>query len=62
MVYGHQKNFVTKVINVSKKGRVLKIANDQYRSPISTHELVKFILYIMNTNEYLSLIHILLIQ
>lgn len=51
-VYGHKSNFVTKVIEAAKNRQTLHIANDQYGSPTSAKELAKFIVYIMNTNEY----------
>lgn len=51
-VYGHGDNFVSKVIQAAQNEDILKIANDQFGAPTSADELAKFIIYIMNTNEY----------
>ena len=51
-VYGKGKNFVRDFIALSKTEKSIPIASDQYGSPTSANELAKFVLYIIETNEY----------
>lgn len=51
-VYGKGKNFVREFMELAKTEKSISIASDQYGSPTSANELAKFILYIIQTNEY----------
>lgn len=51
-VYGKGDNFVTNFLKKVQKNEPLSIAADQYGSPTSANELAKFILYMIQTNEY----------
>lgn len=51
-VYGNGENFVTYILDKAKRGEELNISRDQCSSPTSVKELARFILYIINTNEY----------
>ena len=51
-VYGEGNNFVTYILDKAKKGEQLNIAKNQIGTPTSAKELARFILYIINTNEY----------
>ncbi|MDD3401731.1 MAG: dTDP-4-dehydrorhamnose reductase [Hespellia sp.] len=51
-VYGKRANFVRDFIKLSQTQKLISIASDQYGSPTSANELAKFILYIIETNEY----------
>lgn len=51
-VYGKGNNFVTYILDKAKRGEVLNIAKDQKGTPTSAKELARFILHIINTNEY----------
>ncbi|MGH4037057.1 MAG: dTDP-4-dehydrorhamnose reductase [Sphaerochaeta sp.] len=51
-VYGEGQNFVTYILDKAKRGEALNISRDQSSSPTSAKELARFILYIINTNEY----------
>lgn len=51
-VYGKGANFVREFIDLSTKQPSISVSSDQYGSPTSAEELAKFILYIINTNEY----------
>ncbi|MDC7238552.1 MAG: dTDP-4-dehydrorhamnose reductase [Sphaerochaetaceae bacterium] len=51
-VYGEGNNFVTYIMDKAKRGEALNISKDQKGTPTSAKELARFILYIINTNEY----------
>lgn len=51
-VYGEGNNFVTYILDKAKKGEQLNIAKNQIGTPTSAKELARFILHIINTNEY----------
>ena len=51
-VYGKGNNFVTYILEKAKNGESLNIAKDQKGTPTSAKELARFILHIINTNEY----------
>lgn len=51
-VYGDGKNFVTYILDKAKRKEELNIAKNQFGTPTSAKELARFILYIINTNEY----------
>lgn len=51
-VYGKGYNFVNRFINETENNNSIDVASDQFGSPTSAIELAKFILHIMNTNEY----------
>lgn len=51
-VYGKGQNFVTYILEKAKRGEILNISRDQLGTPTSTKELARFILFIINTNEY----------
>lgn len=51
-VYGEGKNFVTYILDKSRSKEHLNIAKNQVGTPTSAKELARFILYIINTNEY----------
>ncbi len=51
-VYGKGNNFVTYILDKANKGESLNIAKDQKGTPTSAKELARFILHIINTNEY----------
>ena len=51
-VYGKGDNFVTKFLEKIDAGEDVSVAADQYGSPTSANELAKFILHMLQTNEY----------
>lgn len=51
-VYGTGNNFVTYILEKAKRKEELNIAINQKGTPTSAKELARFILYIINTNEY----------
>ncbi len=51
-VYGCGNNFVNRVLKKLDSGEVLSIANDQTGSPTSAKDLARFILKLIQTNEY----------
>lgn len=51
-VYGQGNNFVNRFLKKLDSGDVLHIANDQIGSPTSAKDLARFILKLIQTNEY----------
>ncbi|MGD1822668.1 MAG: dTDP-4-dehydrorhamnose reductase [Pleomorphochaeta sp.] len=51
-VYGKGNNFVTYILEKAKQKEELNISKDQKGTPTSAKELARFILHIINTNEY----------
>ena len=50
--YGLGNNFVTNVLKLARNGETVYVKEGEISSPTSDLEIAKFILYIMNTNEY----------
>ena len=51
-VYGLGNNFINDLLEKVNKGETLAIASDQFGSPTSAKELARFILHLIDTNEY----------
>ncbi len=51
-VYGLGNNFINDLLEKVNKGESLAIASDQFGSPTSAKELARFILHLIDTNEY----------
>lgn len=51
-VYGDGDNFVADFLRKVDNNEQVSIANDHYGSPTSAEELAKFIMFLINTNEY----------
>ena len=51
-VYGRGNNFVREFLKMAKAEIPISIASDQFGSPTSARELARFILYLIQGNEY----------
>lgn len=51
-VYGLGNNFINQLLEKVDQGEPLSIAGDQFGSPTSAKELARFILHLIQTNEY----------
>lgn len=51
-VYGEGDNFVLDFLRKADRREQMSIASDHFGSPTSADELAKFILFLINTNEY----------
>lgn len=51
-VYGLGNNFINQLLEKVAQGENLSIAGDQFGSPTSAKELARFILHLIQTNEY----------
>lgn len=51
-VYGLGNNFINQLLEKVDQGENLSIAGDQFGSPTSAKELARFILHLIQTNEY----------
>lgn len=52
-IYGNGKNnFVSHILEESKTKSVIQVPSDQFSTPTSASELAKFILHLLETNEY----------
>ena len=51
-VYGLGDNFINQLLEKVDQGENLSIAGDQFGSPTSAKELARFILHLIQTNEY----------
>lgn len=51
-IYGEGESFVTTLLEEAKKKETLYVADDQFGSPTSAHELAKLAIYLMNTADY----------
>ena len=51
-VYGLGNNFINQLLEKVEQGENLSIAGDQFGSPTSAKELARFILHLIQTNEY----------
>jgi len=51
-LYGEGKNFVNKMMELSKENDKLKVVDDQRGTPTSTEELAGMIRYLMGTDNY----------
>lgn len=51
-LYGKGKNFVKTMLKLSKTQKEVTVVSDQFGTPTSAKELVKMILYLMETNYY----------
>ena len=51
-VYGLGNNFINQLLEKADQGENLSIAGDQFGSPTSAKELARFILHLIQTNEY----------
>lgn len=51
-VYGLGNNFINQLLEKVDQGENLNIAGDQFGSPTSAKELARFILHLIQTNEY----------
>ena len=52
-IYGNgENNFVSHILKEAKTKSVIKVPSDQFSTPTSAKELAKFILHLLETNEY----------
>ena len=51
-VYGLGNNFINQLLEKVDQGETLSIAGDQFGSPTSAKELARFVLHLIQTNEY----------
>lgn len=52
-IYGDGKNnFVSQLLKEAKENKTLQIASDQVSTPTSANELAKFVMHLLETNEY----------
>ena len=52
-IYGvHGENFVRTLLEQARASESIPVANDQVGSPTSARELARFLIYLMDTNEY----------
>lgn len=52
-IYGNgENNFVSHILKEAKTKSVIQVPSDQFSTPTSAKELAKFILHLLETNEY----------
>jgi dTDP-4-dehydrorhamnose reductase len=52
-IYGDgEHNFVSRILEEAKTNSVIKVPSDQFSTPTSAIEVAKFILHLLETNEY----------
>lgn len=51
-IYGKGDNFIKDLLALAKQKEMIQVSNEAFGSPTSAKELAKFVIYLMQSNEY----------